>query len=75
MIEGIKLLASAVLSRAVDDYRSGDRRQRLQIRSEMERNSFWLDILDLDMGFEQIADIIEKQEREGVKIERYTWCI
>lgn len=75
MIEGIKLLASAVLSRAVDDYRSGDRRQRLQIRSEMERNSFWLDILDLDMDFEQIADIIEKQEREGVKIERYTWCI
>lgn len=75
MIEGIKLLASAVLSRAVDDYRSGDRRQRLQIRSEMERNSFWLDILDLDMDFEQIANIIEKQEREGVKIERYTWCI
>lgn len=75
MIEGIKLLASAVLSRAVDDYRSGDRRQRLQIRSEMERNSFLLDILDLDMDFEQIADIIEKQEREGVKIERYTWCI
>lgn len=75
MIEGIKLLASAVLSRAVDDYRFGDRRQRLQIRSEMERNSFWLDILDLDMDFEQIANIIEKQEREGIKIERYTWCI
>lgn len=75
MIEGIKLLASAVLSRAVDDYRSGDSRQRMQIRSEMERNSFWLDILDLDMDFEQIANIIEKQEREGVKIERYTWCI
>lgn len=70
----MKDLAAAVVTVAIEDYRDGDRRTRDKIRSDMENNSLWMDLLDVEMDFGQIADIIEDQESRGVKIEKFSWC-
>lgn len=70
----MKDLAAAVVTVAIEDYRDGDRRTRDKIRSDMENNSLWMDLLDIEMDFNQIADILEDQESRGVKIEKFSWC-
>lgn len=72
--ERLKDLAAAIVTVAVEDYRDGDRRTREKIRSDMEDNTFWMDLLDIEMSFNQIADILEDQEKRGVKVEKFTWC-
>lgn len=70
----IKDLAAAIVTVAIEDYRDGDRKTRDKIRSDMKDNTFWIDLLDIEMSFDQIADIVEDQERNGVKIEKFSWC-
>lgn len=73
--ERLKDLAAAVVTVAIEDYRdTKDRKIREKIRSDMESNTFWMDLLDIEMDFNQIADIVEDQERNGVKIEKFSWC-
>lgn len=70
----LKDLAAAVVTVAIEDYRDGDRKTREKIRSDMENNTIWMDLLDVEMSFDQIADVLEDQEERGVKIEKFTWC-
>lgn len=70
----VKDLAAAIVTVAIEDYRDGDRRTRDKIRSDMRDNTFWMDMLDIEMSFDQIADIVEDQESRGVKIEKFSWC-
>ena len=70
----LKDLAAAVVTVAIEDYRDGDRKTREKIRSDMENNTIWMDLLDVEMTFDQIADVLEDQEERGVKIEKFTWC-
>lgn len=70
----LKDLAAAVVTVAIEDYRDGDRKTREKIRSDMESNTIWMDLLDVEMTFDQIADIVEDQEERGVKIEKFSWC-
>lgn len=70
----LKDLAAAVVTVAIEDYRDGDRKTREKIRSDMESNTIWMDLLDVEMSFDQIADILEDQESRGVKIEKFSWC-
>lgn len=70
----VKDLAAAIVTVAIEDYRDGDRRTRDKIRSDMRDNTFWMDLLDIEMSFDQIADIVEDQEERGVKIEKFSWC-
>lgn len=73
--ERLKDLAAAVITVALEDYRdTRDRKIRENIRSDMRNNTFWIDLLDIEMDFDQIADIVEDQERNGVKIEKFSWC-
>lgn len=72
--ERIKDLAAAVVTVAIEDYRDGDRRTRDKIRSDMNDNTFWMDLLDIEMSFDQIAEILEDQEERGVKVEKFSWC-
>lgn len=73
--ERLKDLAAAVITVALEDYRdTRDRKIREKIRSDMRSNTFWIDLLDIEMSFDQIADIVEEQERNGVKIEKFSWC-
>lgn len=70
----LKDLAAAVVTVAIEDYRDGDRKTREKIRSDMESNTIWMDMLDVEMSFDQIADILEDQEERGLKIEKFSWC-
>lgn len=71
----MKDLAAAVVTVALEDYRDArDRKIRENIRSDMRNNTFWMDLLDIEMTFDQIADIVEDQESRGVKIEKFSWC-
>lgn len=70
----LKDLAAAVVTVAIEDYRDGDRKTRENIRSDMESNTIWMDLLDVEMTFNQIADIVEDQEERGVKVEKFSWC-
>lgn len=70
----LKDLAAAVVTVAIEDYRDGDRKTREKIRSDMENNTIWMDLLDVEMSFDQIADILEDQEERGLKIEKFSWC-
>lgn len=60
-LEPIKSLASAVVVSAVGDYRKAGSAGRAVIRREME-NSFWLNLLDVDYDFTEIANIIDKED-------------
>lgn len=57
-----KNLASAVVETAVDDYRvARSKTERDEIRQCMKDSPF-IEILDLDMTFDDMADIIDRQE-------------
>lgn len=72
--ERLKDLAAAVVTVAIEDYRDGDRKTREKIRSDMVNNTIWMDLLDVEMSFDQVADILEDQESRGVKIAKFSWC-
>lgn len=72
--ERLKDLAAAVVTVAIEDYRDGDRKTREKIRSDMANNTIWMDLLDVEMSFDQVADILEDQESRGVKIAKFSWC-
>lgn len=59
-MEPIKSLASAVVVRAVEDYRKSGPAGRQAIRREMD-GSMWVSVLDVDYDFNEIANIIDKE--------------
>ena len=62
--DGLKELAFAVVEDAIKDYRKAKTNfERKQIRQDM-KNSIWLDILDTDYDFEEIANIIDLQKKK-----------
>lgn len=62
--DGLKELAFAVVEDAIKDYRKAETNfERKQIRQDM-KNSIWLDILDTDYDFEEIANIIDLQKKK-----------
>lgn len=62
--DGLKELAFAVVEDAIKDYRKAKTNfERKQIRRDM-KNSIWLDILDTDYDFEEIANIIDLQKKK-----------
>lgn len=62
--DGLKELAFAVVEDAIKDYRKAKTDfERKQIRQDM-KNSIWLDVLDTDYDFEEIANIIDLQRKK-----------
>ena len=62
--DGLKELAFAVVEDAIKDYRKAKTNfERNQIRRDM-KNSIWLDVLDTDYDFEEIANIIDLQRKK-----------
>ena len=62
--DGLKELAFAVVEDAIKDYRKAKTNfERKQIRQDM-KNSIWLDVLDTDYDFEEIANIIDLQRKK-----------
>lgn len=62
--DGLKELAFAVVEDAIKDYRKAKTNfERKQIRQDM-KNSIWLDVLDTDYDFEEIANIIDLQKKK-----------
>lgn len=63
--DGLKELAFAVVEDAIKDYRKAKTNfERKQIRQDM-KNNIWLDILDTDYDFEEIANIIDLQNKKA----------
>ena len=63
--DGLKELAFAVVEDAIKDYRKAKTNfERKQIRRDM-KNSIWLSILDTDYDFEEIANIIDLQNKKA----------
>ena len=62
--DGLKEFAFAVVEDTIKDYRKAKTNfERKQIRRDM-KNSIWLDILDTDYDFEEIANIIDLQKKK-----------